>query len=223
MHALAGLTPALFPRDQAREAHCRVDQGAGGRAGGGGRKHALAAGEAPVPMVTWGDVSAPKGGVSSLSRDGPRAPGKPPRAPSRGHKFQVGQEGVNGGPLPVSHSREVGVPSPAHPRAPSRPAVAHARVHAANPAPPATRARTHDRVGLHARSVPRRVSRHARRTRPRSARRGPPGSLWTGCLTPPARIRGGPVLGDSDTLQLSHDPPCHTNSIHLLHIGTNLP
>lgn len=136
MHALAGLTPALFPRDQAREAHCRVDQGAGGRAGGGGRKHALAAGEAPVPMVTWGDVSAPKGGVSSLSRDGPRAPGKPPRAPSRGHKFQVGQEGVNGGPLPVSHSREVGVPSPAHPRAPSRPAVAHARVHAANPAPP---------------------------------------------------------------------------------------
>lgn len=53
-YALAGPTPALFPRDQAREAHCRVDQGAGGRAGGGGRKHALAAGEAPVPMVTWG-------------------------------------------------------------------------------------------------------------------------------------------------------------------------
>lgn len=83
-----------------------------------------------------GCLSSKGGGVSSLSRDGPRAPGKPPRARSRGHKFQVGQEGVNGGPLPVSHSREVGVPSPAHPRAPSRPAVAHARVHAANPAPP---------------------------------------------------------------------------------------
>lgn len=54
----------------------------------------------------------------------------------------------------------------------SAPAAAHARAHAASPSP-APRARTHDRVGLHARSDPRRVSRHARRTRPRSAGRGP--------------------------------------------------
>ena len=57
---------------------------------------------------------------------------------------------------------------PARPACPT-PAAAHARTHKTSPSP---RARTHDRVGLHARNDPRRASRHTRRTRPRSAGRG---------------------------------------------------
>lgn len=164
-----------------------------------------------------------RGGFPPSAGTAPARRGSP-RALRRGAtSFRSGRKGLTAAPSRFHTPGRWGCRPP---RTLARPAAqlspTHAYTQRTQP-PPATRARTHDRVGLHARSVPRRVSRHARRTRPRSARRGPPGSLWTGCLTPPARIRGGPVLGDSDTLQLSHDPPCHTNSIHLLHIGTNLP
>ena len=91
-------------------------------------------------MVTGGGGLSARWRGSSLVRDGPRALGKPPRALSRGHKFQVGQEGVNGAasrppppPPPGFHPRPT-VPagwgcaqrSPARPT----PAAAHARTHA---------------------------------------------------------------------------------------------
>lgn len=102
----------------------------------------------------------------------------------------------------------------------SAPAAAHARAHAASPSP-VPRARTHDRVGLHARSDPRRVSRHARRTRPRSAGRGPssieqqvPGQLTSLQLLP--------LLSTLPPVTLA--PPYNvTNSPTEFHMDTGYP
>lgn len=128
-----------------------------------------------------GGVSAPwEGSLPQQGLPSRRALGKPPRPWSRGQKFRIGQEGVNGGPLPSFTGAPQSLPGrgwscPARLRSPSprhRPRT-RARSRCRAPALPPPRARTHDRVGFHARSDPRRVSRHARRTRPRNAGRAP--------------------------------------------------
>ena len=176
-------------------------------------------------MVTGGGGLSARWRGSSLVRDGPRALGKPPRALSRGHKFQVGQEGVNGAasrptPPPARVSPAPNCPGrvglrPALPRAPNprgcprTHARTPARTHAASLFPLSPRARRHDRVGLHAGSDPRRASRHARRTRPRSAGSGAQSSRARGFLTPPEHVTASAsakyaVLCDFDTPPQGH-------------------
>lgn len=82
--------------------------------------------------------------------------GKPPFMRLWGPEFQVGQEGVNGSPPSEFHLLQSLWFRSAGPRAlPRLPPRAHA--HVQPPHPRLTLARTHDRVGLHARSELRRV------------------------------------------------------------------
>lgn len=135
-----------------------------------------AAREAPVPMVTGGSLGSTRRGGVPLSAGTAPAPRGSPRALHRGAaSFRSGRKGLTAAPSRVSpalQAREGAGLCPARPRAPNPRGRPRTRART-SPSPP--RARTHDRVGLHACSDPRRVSRHARRTRPRSAGRGPSG------------------------------------------------
>ena len=192
-------------------------------------------------MVTEGGVCQLGGRVPPSSGTVPEHWGSP-RALCRGAtSFRSGRKGLTAlrpapPPLPGFHPRPT-VPagwgcaerSPARPTPAAAHARTHARTHAASLFPPSPRARRHDRVGLHAGSDPRRASRHARRTRPRSAGSGAQSSRARGVLTPPEHVTASAsakyaVLCDFDTpptRSQTLDLQCHTDT-NLPHVGTNL-
>lgn len=103
---------------------------------------------------------------------------------------------------------------------------ARSRTLTATPPPACTR--THDRVGLHARSELLRVSRHERRTRPRNAGWSPPrGESQTATVVrmsiPPLSWLSGVTLTPPSTYKVTNnsDPQCHGHRIHLLHCSRN--
>lgn len=143
----------LFQRSGELEAHGPGPRGLRSWRQEGAGSKGRAAREALVAMATGGLVSVPQGVPPPHSGDCPPRVGEAPaRARSRGREFQVGQEGVNGGPLPGFHplppslgrGGERGghaqcappaplarVPTRTRPATPAR-ARAHARTHARN-------------------------------------------------------------------------------------------
>lgn len=169
-HACSSLAdPNPLPQRPGAGSALPMGYRAEGRRGEGGSTR-QAARAAPVPMVTGWSLSSKEGGVPLSAGTAPARRGSPRALRQGATSFRSGRKGLTAAPSQVSPAPKAwGGGGAMPPRAqPPRPPT-HKRTQLAHP----PRARTHDRVGLHACSDPRRVSRHARRTRPRSAGRGP--------------------------------------------------
>ena len=154
----------------------------------------------------WGSPRALCRGATSFrsGRKGLTALRPAPPPPRQG--FTRAQLSRQGGAAPSAPPRAQPPRLPTHARTHTR---THARTHAASLFPLSPRARRHDRVGLHAGSDPRRASRHARRTRPRSAGSGAQSSRARGFFTPPEHVTASAsakyaVLCDFDTPPQGH-------------------
>lgn len=177
-------------------------------------------------MRSGGGSSSPPSG-----RDGPQAPGKPPRAASRGHKFRVGQEGVNGSPLPAFTRAPLpgwggavlGAPSRAPPPRPPT----HVRTQLAHPLL-STLARTTASGSTH--TVTPVVSHVTHDARAPAAWGGAPQLRAAGCgvlaceyITPStACYVPSQTLTHPLNVINSDDPVSHGYRIHVPHVGTNL-
>lgn len=176
----ASMTPAPFSGDQEREAHCRWTEELEEAQEGAGSTHP-AAREALVSMAAGGGSLFPGGVLPQPGLPPRNVLGKPPCARSRGPKFQIGQEGVNGSPLPgFTRGPHSGAGRRWAPRVLARPAPA------ATPA--RARART---VARRHPAQPPALSSHARpRRAPRTQR--PPSCLTSRTTHAPPQLGEGP-------------------------------
>lgn len=190
----------------------------GGRKGGaGGRKQAPA--EPGSCFHGNGGSQLIRGRSSQQGLPRPESWGSPRSFGHGARSFGSGRKGLTAVPLRVSPAIQSLSFRSTTPPPRSAPAAAPARSRTLTATPPPACTRTHDRVGLHARSELLRVSRHERRTRPRNAGWSPPrGESQTATVVrmsiPPLSWLSGVTLTPPSTYKVTNnsDPQCHTDT-----------
>lgn len=195
----------------------------------GGREEASACRARKLFPWQRGGSQLIRGMSSQQGLPRPESWGSPRSFGPGARSFGSGRKGLTAVPLRVSpalQSLSFRSTTPPPPR--SAPAAAPARSRTLTATPPPACTRTHDRVGLHARSELLRVSRHERRTRPRNAGWSPPrGESQTATVVrmsiPPLSWLSGVTLTPPSTYKVTNnsDPQCHGHRIHLLHCSRN--